>query len=95
MPKEPKPKPDYLAAAKDNLQAPHGITLEQYANRAAAAQVQATIALAEHQARTADALELANLIQARALGAFDTAEEYKATRDKIRALAGLPESTIA
>lgn len=64
-------------------------------NEVARAQAEATLALTFEQARTADALELANLIQARALGAFDTAEEYKATRDKIRALAGLPESTIA
>jgi hypothetical protein len=64
MPKEPKPKPDpdYLGNAKANLIAPFNITPAQYTQRLAGAQAQATIALAEQQARTADALETANLI---------------------------------
>jgi len=51
-----------LRAAEENLKPPRDITFEQYANRVAAAQAQATIALAEQQKRTADALETANLI---------------------------------
>lgn len=81
--------------AEDTLDAvtfSHGSNASEYA---AYAQAYATLELAKQQARTADALELANLIQARALGAFDTAEEYKATRDKIRELAGLPKSAVA
>jgi hypothetical protein len=64
MPETPKPKPDpdYLGNAKANLIAPFNISQQQYTVRIAAAQVQATIALAEQQARAADALETANLI---------------------------------
>ena len=59
---KPKPDPDYLGNAKANLIAPFNISPQQYEIRVAAAQVQATIALAEQQARAADALETSNLI---------------------------------
>jgi hypothetical protein len=55
-----KPAPDYLAAAKLNLNAPDGITIEQYAGRAAAALAQATIALVEAQ-QTANLLAYLNV----------------------------------
>jgi hypothetical protein len=57
------PKPvDHLQVAKNNLQIPSNITPEQYKIRVAVAQASATVTLAEQQARTTDALELANLI---------------------------------
>lgn len=49
----------------------------------------ATVALAEQQARTADALELGNMIAARHMGIFRSAEEYAAVESKIRGLLGL------
>ena len=52
-----KPMPDYLRAAKANLNAPEGITIEQYTARATAAQAQATVALAE-ELRTANLIAL-------------------------------------
>ena len=89
MPKEAKSKPDYIAAAKLNLNAPDGITIEQYTNRATAAQAQATIALAEQQKRAAAAAELGNMIAARHMGIFRSADEYAAVESKIRGLLGL------
>jgi hypothetical protein len=83
-----------LQDAADMLTKLDGRESEGSGELATVATALATVALAYEQQRTADALELANLIQARALGAFDSAEEYKATRDKIRELAGLPESKV-
>jgi hypothetical protein len=79
-----------LLEAKDTLDAvtfAHGDTFGSYSDYALA---QATVALAEQQARTADALDLANMIAARHMGIFDTAEEYRAVAVKIRTLLGLP-----
>ena len=58
-------------------------------NRATAAQAQATIALAEQQKRAAAAAELGNMIAARHMGIFRSADEYAAVESKIRGLLGL------
>lgn len=59
----PKPKKTgYLEAAKENLNLHEGISAAQAGHRIAAAQALATVALAEQQTRTADALETRNLI---------------------------------
>jgi len=89
MPKETKPKADLLQSARANLIAPFNITPQQYMQRVAAAQAQATIALAEQQKRTADAAELGNMIAARHMGIFRSADEYAAVEHKIRGLLGL------
>jgi len=78
-----------LRAAEENLKPPRDITFEQYANRVAAAQAQATIALAEQQKRAAAAAELGNMIAARHMGIFRSADEYAAVESKIRGLLGL------
>jgi len=89
MPKESKPAPNMLRAAADNLNPPFNISPAQYATRVAVATAQATVALAEQQKRTADAAELGNMIAARHMGIFRSADEYAAVETKIRGLLGL------